>query len=194
MGKTHWSYWIISGTQSQSSNNNVFVLFISNLSLNKRNCFRSLFIYVYLLGQKSMTRLLTVDMHYAKPLYFSVFFFLLPDHFCLTHCTSCSASKEWFPSWKDCRHIHHGTRLGGEKGIKLNIWIYFLNVFTFISSLPCFLSLLLVIWELLDFIMLFLSMFFSKAFLLNHSALFFFINTHLAAQLLHSGISCVNCS
>lgn len=64
-----------------------------------------------------------------------------------------------------------------------------MNVFTFISSLLYFLSLLLVIWELLDLVMLFPSMLFSKAFLLNHSALFFFINTHLAALLLHSGIS-----
>lgn len=68
---------------------------------------------------------------------FQLFFFLLPDCFCLTHCTSWSASKEWFPSWKDCGDIHHGTRLEGEKGINLNIWIDSLNVFTFISSVVC---------------------------------------------------------
>lgn len=71
--KTHWSYCIISATQN--SNNNVFVLFIFNVPLSKRNYFRSLFIYIYVLGQKPMTTLLTVDMHYAKPLYFSAFFF-----------------------------------------------------------------------------------------------------------------------
>lgn len=118
---------------------------------------------------------------------FQYFFFLLPDCFCLTHCTSCSASEEWFPSWKDCGYSSW-KKAWGRKGYQIE----YLNIF-----LECF-----YFHFFTAFSPFFATSWFSYAFPLNavlkglpvKSFSFVFLHTHLAALLLHSGISWVNCS